>query len=871
MMKRYNRTSNRVKALLESRVQRYQHIDRLLPVLVQKFTLSDTLFRHTVTQNRFIDTILPVLDSSVSPVVSSTHLHTPGASRRSWTIIPSILAAGIIYGVLKRIELPSIDSLRIPFTIPSVHEIITEKITDIRTQINSARFPEIDIVDEPDTGDSEIHLETTEESIDRSIYQEILDRIYSAKLTVESIHESVKINFHRVSESISLLTSFVTAGPFGAINILFGKRLNTTPIRQAVDSYVSVFWDSTSSYIRDLFKWIQLKDIVDPVSGLVSGFTGFITNTYSTFIKSFTGSDNTLERETTYSSTLLATASIFSRLTSTLVKFIPVIPVGNAGFTVARTVDTLKKTITQDEYETIEETVEVSTGKIWIMGDSIAVGYKKQKGFAGTPVSGQNPSKILSTQVPEFLKANSTGTYKTVVLSSGISNAPYKAGSSNQSTKQALNVVDTILSRLSSVNVILFGVSNIKHEFSNQYGKFVHDGPWLNEELSKLAAKYSNVTFTGPIPGNATSSDKIHATNYNWVGNLEENKVVTRKVSKRVKKSNSTDTSKPGSSTGINSSVVPGTAQSAAMNKAIRWIIANSKGVIVRPGYAQKGKVGECAKWVRMAIQHGGIPLKSGTVSACDYHNHGTLRKAGFVLVGQGNHSTSRRAPPGLKTGDVIVTQRITGHKHGHISITINEFGEQATDYLQKNLFDSAKAYGHARAPYYVYRYVGQTQAKSTQQSTTAQKSPGKSSSKTGIGGLDYKPENVTVKIPESTTGSIPLTTYTSSKPKESGYSSTNSVHREDFVAQLYTLAGTSKTLRVLDDTREVILRLSSTTATTVHKNPPDILLSSNTRPKQPISASLPSNTFEYLEIPGPHPLDILFSSELSGTINTVI
>jgi hypothetical protein len=176
-------------------------------------------------------------------------------------------------------------------------------------------FPEIDSQKEPDRAEEE-------QSDESSLVQEALDRIYGAKSGIEAITEAISIQFPKTLDTISTITQFAVATtPFGILNLLFGKSSTVIidKLRYRIESFYKNFWDSASTYIRDLFKWIQLKDIVNPVTGLATGFINFVAQKYGSFIRQFTGASSVSEEsEVTQSSILATTVTIFSRLTSTL-------------------------------------------------------------------------------------------------------------------------------------------------------------------------------------------------------------------------------------------------------------------------------------------------------------------------------------------------------------------------------------------------------------------------------------------------------------------------------------------------------------------------------------------------------------------------
>jgi hypothetical protein len=108
--------------------------------------------------------------------------------------------------------------------------------------------------------------------------------------------------------------------------------------------------------------------------------------------------------------------------------------------------------------------------------------------------------------------------------------------------------------------------------------------------------------------------------------------------------------------------------------------------------HAQAGSTGHCAKYVRRAIQWGGVTV-SPTEYAKNYGPH--LMAAGFVEI--------TGAPA---KGDVAVIQAIDGHPAGHMAIFngtiwISDFKQQPG----AEGFYPGPAYRTAHPPYKIYRH----------------------------------------------------------------------------------------------------------------------------------------------------------------------
>ena len=108
--------------------------------------------------------------------------------------------------------------------------------------------------------------------------------------------------------------------------------------------------------------------------------------------------------------------------------------------------------------------------------------------------------------------------------------------------------------------------------------------------------------------------------------------------------------------------------------------------------HAQAHSTGNCAKYVRRAIGHGGIQLAT-THSARNYGP--ILEAAGFTQV----TGTPQR-------GDVAVIQSIPGHPDGHMAIFDGQVW--VSDFKQHAGVDGfypGQAYRTSRPPYRIYRH----------------------------------------------------------------------------------------------------------------------------------------------------------------------
>lgn len=110
--------------------------------------------------------------------------------------------------------------------------------------------------------------------------------------------------------------------------------------------------------------------------------------------------------------------------------------------------------------------------------------------------------------------------------------------------------------------------------------------------------------------------------------------------------------------------------------------------------HARAGSHGQCARYVRVAVEAGGVRLVHH-VSAKDYGS--SLVKVGFVAQG--------KLISGFRTGDVAIIQPIKGHPHGHMCMY--DGGHWISDFKQMHGFYPGAGYRKHKPPYEIYRYPG--------------------------------------------------------------------------------------------------------------------------------------------------------------------
>ena len=371
-MKDIQTTTSKLSRLIAARTNTLALPENQIEMSLANYVLAykpieQNIFIYRIKEAELVNTILNNLHSSIEAAkASNIDLVKEVKQERaksniglSVNALAAILGSALVFKQLKGYSFPFLGDITHYFKSESNVLTLIERNTNSIKELASfelvavppPEFPEIDSQKEPDRAGEE-------QSDESSLVQEALDRIYGAKSGIEAITEAISIQFPKTLVTISTITQFAIATtPFGILNLLFGKSSTVIidKLRYRIESFYKDFWDSASTYIRDLFKWIQLKDIVNPVTGLATGFINFVAQKYGSFIRQFTGASSVSEEsEVTQSSILATTVTIFSRLTSTLpIKPIPII-VADKILDVAGTVRQNIKT-TEDEYETITE------------------------------------------------------------------------------------------------------------------------------------------------------------------------------------------------------------------------------------------------------------------------------------------------------------------------------------------------------------------------------------------------------------------------------------------------------------------------------------------------------------------------------------
>lgn len=119
------------------------------------------------------------------------------------------------------------------------------------------------------------------------------------------------------------------------------------------------------------------------------------------------------------------------------------------------------------------------------------------------------------------------------------------------------------------------------------------------------------------------------------------------------------------------------------VNKAVQYLEA----------HAQPHSTGQCAHYVREAVEAGGVTLVRH-VSAKNYGS--SLTAVGFLVVPSGPTYMHQK-------GDVGIVQPIKGHPHGHMAMFDGK--HWISDFVQYHGLYPGQSYRDAKPAYTIYRY----------------------------------------------------------------------------------------------------------------------------------------------------------------------
>ena len=123
----------------------------------------------------------------------------------------------------------------------------------------------------------------------------------------------------------------------------------------------------------------------------------------------------------------------------------------------------------------------------------------------------------------------------------------------------------------------------------------------------------------------------------------------------------------------------------------MQWDV--SKAVEYLRDNAEEHSTGNCARYVREAIEAGGVTLIRH-VSAKNYGS--SLLAVGFILIPSGPDYLHR-------PGDVGIVQPIQGHPHGHMAMFDGK--HWISDFVQLHGLYPGQSYRKAKPAYSIYRY----------------------------------------------------------------------------------------------------------------------------------------------------------------------
>lgn len=167
----------------------------------------------------------------------------------------------------------------------------------------------------------------------------------------------------------------------------------------------------------------------------------------------------------------------------------------------------------------VTEIVDYPARRIFVVGDSIAVGIKNAGNAEGIAVGGKDSGVILGF-INELIKQNDLEG-AIVILSSGASNSTFERESGESRRLDIEPIIKQItLLRRAGASVALVGTGSKQSKwFTNQYGKYRvnFEKEQVNEKLARVAQQ-TGATFLGPLEDfdsslNTSRGDGIHPFN----------------------------------------------------------------------------------------------------------------------------------------------------------------------------------------------------------------------------------------------------------------------------------------------------------------------------------------------------------------------
>lgn len=119
------------------------------------------------------------------------------------------------------------------------------------------------------------------------------------------------------------------------------------------------------------------------------------------------------------------------------------------------------------------------------------------------------------------------------------------------------------------------------------------------------------------------------------------------------------------------------------LNNAISHLSSNANG----------SSTGYCARYVRLALEAGGMSTGDRPNSACGYDTW--LQSKGFRVV----NVTGTYTP---QPGDIVVFEAIDGHPHGHIAMYSGQ--QWISDFVQRDMYGGSAYRNNPNAVYTILR-----------------------------------------------------------------------------------------------------------------------------------------------------------------------
>lgn len=299
-------------------------INSLVDSITINKTLENNLFLYKTKQSNVLLTLINNANN-VSVYVDSEQPKIKESTKSNKALFAisgliSIIASTLIFKHFSGFKIPELKW-------PNLTHRILESNINIFKESNKIDSKELDSIlkDYPGLKLTEADTEDVESIEDKgTILEQALERINAAKAGLNVVTDNIVFHTQKALKTFKALAGFViNMTPFGIVNLLLGKFAPNimSMVKGNIESLTNKIWNSASEYITDLFKWITLKELVSPVDGLKSGFISFIGKNFVNITKREAHNDS--DKSSILSSVLSATSTIYSGLTSSLVRINP--------------------------------------------------------------------------------------------------------------------------------------------------------------------------------------------------------------------------------------------------------------------------------------------------------------------------------------------------------------------------------------------------------------------------------------------------------------------------------------------------------------------------------------------------------------------